>query len=267
MPSEHFEITEGNTNSIIPTIILGNPEMMGNGGSGNKVVTDPRMDSSSGTDGYYIKPQPPHIHDHTYEVAFPEEERGTYDITSPARREMYNGGMLTGSKILEEIEAGHIRITPFDKTKVNPNSYNLTLNNTLLVYSDKVIDFKKNNPTNKIIIPESGLVLKPNTLYIGRTNERCWTDRYIPQLDGRSSIGRLGITIHVTAGYGDIGWDGTWTLEIMAIHPVRIYPNIEFCQISYHTPYGLTNIQYEGRYQGQIDPTASRSSLDKKVYV
>ena len=180
--------------------------------------------------------------------------------------ELYTGGMLTGSKILEEINAGHIRITPFDKSKINPNSYNLTLNKTLLVYQDKIIDFKKENPTNKIIIPESGLVLKPNTLYIGRTNERCWTDRYIPQLDGRSSIGRLGITIHVTAGYGDIGWDGTWTLEIMAIHPVRIYPNIEFCQISYHTPYGKTDIQYEGRYQGQIDPTASRSSLDKKVY-
>ena len=219
--------------------------------------TDNTTGIQSGLDRYMIQ-------DRNYDIP---TERGTYDITNPARREMYGGGMLTGSKILDEIEAGHIRITPFDKTKVNPNSYNLTLNNTLLVYSDKVIDFKKNNPTNKIIIPESGLVLKPNTLYIGRTNERCWTDRYIPQLDGRSSIGRLGITIHVTAGYGDIGWDGTWTLEIMAIHPVKIYPNIEFCQISYHTPYGLTDIQYEGRYQGQIDPTASRSSLDKKVYV
>lgn len=197
----------------------------------------------------------------------PLVERGTYDITSPVRRKIYSGGMLTGSQILEEIEDGHIRITPFDKSKINPNSFNLTLNKTLLVYKDNILDFKKDNPTNRIIIPETGLVLKPNTLYIGRTNERCWTDRFIPQLDGRSSIGRLGITIHVTAGYGDIGWDGTWTLEIMAIHPVRIYPNIEFCQISYHTPYGKTDIHYDGRYQGQIEPTASRSNLDKKVYV
>ena len=266
MPSEHFEITEGKS---MHTIILGNPEMAGNGGSGlvpNNISTGNRaaikpVSTTGGVERYYHQP---HIHERTYEVAFPEDYNNLED---PSRIEMYNGGMLTGSKILDEIEAGHIRITPFDKTKINPNSYNLTLNNTLLVYKDKVIDFKKENPTNRIIIPETGLVLKPNTLYIGRTNEKCWTDRYIPQLDGRSSIGRLGITIHVTAGYGDIGWDGTWTLEIMAIHPVKIYPNIEFCQISYHTPYGTTDIQYQGRYQGQIEPTASKSSLDKKVYV
>lgn len=245
-------------NTSMHSIILGNPEMAGNGGSGirdfeNKGTADHSYREVSTSGG--VKTYPGSI-----TAYIPEEAAGK--ITR-----IHDGGMLTGSKILEEIEAGHIRITPFDATKVNPNSYNLTLNNTLLVYKDSIIDFKKENPTNRIIIPESGLVLKPNTLYIGRTNERCWTDRYIPQLDGRSSIGRLGITIHVTAGYGDIGWDGTWTLEIMAIHPVRIYPNIEFCQISYHTPYGLTNIQYQGRYQGQIEPTASKSSLDKKVYV
>ena len=182
-------------------------------------------------------------------------------------RKAHSGGCLTGSKILEEIKNGNIRITPFDKTRINPNSYNLTLNKTLLVYRDSILDFKKENPTNRIIIPENGLILKPNMLYIGRTNEKCWTDSYIPQLDGRSSVGRLGISIHVTAGYGDIGWDGTWTLEISVIHPVRIYPDIEFCQISYHTPYGDTDLQYDGRYQGQIEPTASRSSLDKKVYI
>lgn len=185
------------------------------------------------------------------------------DSANRARR----GGMLTGSQILKEIERGHIKINPFDESRINPNSYNLTLNNTLLVYENKVLDFKKKNETNRIIIPSSGLVLKPDTLYIGRTNERCWTDRFIPLLNGRSSIGRLGICIHITAGFGDIGWDGTWTLEITAVQPVKIYPDIEFCQVSYMTPYGDTDIQYDGRYQGQIDPTASRSSLEKKVYV
>ena len=85
-------------------------------------------------------------------------------------------------------------------------------------------------------------------------------------IDGRSSIGRLGIWIHVSAGFGDIGFDGTWTLEITVVKPVRVYPNIEICQVSYLTPYGDRSIQYEGRYQGQIDATASRSNIDKKVY-
>lgn len=188
------------------------------------------------------------------------------DTPIPMIRKVHDGGMLTGDEILKEIDNGAISITPFDKTKINPNSYNLTLNNTLLVYKDDVIDFKKSNPTNRIIIPDSGLVLQPNVLYIGRTNEECWSDKYIPLLNGRSSIGRLGICIHITAGFGDIGWRGTWTLEITAVKPVRIYPNIEFCQVSYITPYGKTNIQYDGRYQGQIEPTASRSNLNKKVY-
>lgn len=185
---------------------------------------------------------------------------GDYDIIS-------SGGMLTGSEILREVDSGNITIDPFDKTRINPNSYNLTLNKNLLVYRDETIDFKKQNPTNSIIIPASGLILKPNTLYIGRTNERCFTDKYIPMLNGRSSIARLGISVHVTAGFGDIGWDGTWTLEIVAYHKVIIYPDIEFCQVCYFVPQGDINLQYKGRYQHQIDPTASRSSLKKEIYV
>lgn len=177
------------------------------------------------------------------------------------------GAMLTGSEIYKQVQKGTIKISNFDPSKINPNSYNLTLNNTLLIYKDEVIDFKKNNPTKRIIIPKEGLVLRPNTLYLGKTNERCFTDRYIPMLNGRSSIGRLGICIHITAGFGDIGFDGTWTLEITAAHPVRIYPDIEICQVSYFTPCGNIDIKYDGRYQNQEDVTASRSSLDKKVYL
>ena len=192
---------------------------------------------------------------------------GYSHTTKQTDQGVFYAGMLTGSQINEEVNKGRIKITPFDKTRINPNSYNLTLNNTLLVYDEDVIDFKKKNKTKKIIIPDSGLVLKPNVLYIGRTNEECFSDTFIPMLNGRSSIGRLGICVHVTAGFGDIGWRGTWTLEIIAFKPVKIYPNIEFCQVSYFTPFGQTYLQYDGRYQGQIEPTASKSSLEKKVYL
>ena len=166
--------------------------------------------------------------------------------------------MYTGDKIIEEIEKGNIVIEPFDKNRVNPNSYNLSLGNELYVYDDVVIDGKKENSVKKIVIPETGLLLQPNILYIGRTQEYTESHDCIPMLNGRSSIGRLGITIHVTAGFGDVGFKGTWTLEIFCIKPVTIYPNMEICQICYFPAIGGTNISYNGKYQGQIDPVPSR---------
>lgn len=166
--------------------------------------------------------------------------------------------MLSGEEILKEIEAGNITIKPFNKDLINPNSYNLRLGNELLVYKDDVLDSKKENATEKIIIPEEGLVLEPNKLYLGRTLEYTETDKYVPMLNGRSSIGRLGITIHVTAAFGDVGFKGTWTLEIFTLKPIRIYPNMEICQICYYPVIGDTNIKYQGKYLNQQDVTASR---------
>jgi len=166
--------------------------------------------------------------------------------------------MLTGLEIKQRIKKGDIVITPFDETKVNPNSVNLKLHNELLVYTDKVLDMKKPLNTKKIIIPEEGLVLEPGVLYLGRTYERTITKGLVPVIDGRSSIGRLGIFIHVTAGFGDIGFDGFWTLEITVIHPVRIYPMVDIGQIRYHTiegeylEYGKTKNK-SGKYQIQDD--------------
>ncbi len=166
--------------------------------------------------------------------------------------------MLSGEEILREIEEGNIVIKPFDKKLINPNSYNLHLGKELLVYTDEVLDSKKENRTKRIEIPPEGLVLEPNTLYLGRTVEFTDTSKYVPMLNGRSSIGRLGITIHVTAGFGDVGFKGTWTLEIFCIKPVRIYPNMEICQICYYPVVGDKNIKYQGKYLNQEDVTASR---------
>ena len=134
--------------------------------------------------------------------------------------------MLTGSKILEEIEKGNICISPFDKKQLNPNSYNVRLGSTLKVYTDDVLDFNKDNPSKTIESPVDGFVLQPGELYIGNIVERVSTDKYISAVDGRSSIGRLGILIHATAGFGDIGFDGNYTLEIFCVKPVRIYPDM-----------------------------------------
>ena len=150
-----------------------------------------------------------------------------------------------------------IIITPFDEKRINPNSYNLSLADELLVYEQDELDMKKPNPTKRIVIPDEGLLLEPNRLYLGRTNEFTKTDRYVPMLEGRSSTGRLGLFIHVTAGFGDIGFAGYWTLEIFCVQPVRIYPNVEICQIYYHDIDGEYDLYSSGKYQNNSGIQAS----------
>ena len=164
--------------------------------------------------------------------------------------------ILSGKEILKHM-GKEIIITPFDDKRINPNSYNLSLADELLVYEKEALDMKKPNPTKRIVIPEEGLLLEPNRLYLGRTNEFTKTDRYVPMLEGRSSTGRLGLFIHVTAGFGDIGFAGYWTLEIFCVQPVRIYPNVEICQIYYHDIDGEYDLYSSGKYQNNSGIQAS----------
>lgn len=156
--------------------------------------------------------------------------------------------ILSGKEIIKHM-GKDIIIEPFDEKRINPNSYNLSLYNELMVYEDKVIDMKKLNSTKKIIIPEEGLLLQPDKLYLGRTNEYTKTEKYVPMLEGRSSTGRLGLFIHVSAGFGDIGFSGYWTLEIFCVQPVIIYPNVEICQIYYHNILGEYDLYKSNKYQ------------------
>ena len=134
--------------------------------------------------------------------------------------------MILSGKEIEKHIGKEIIIEPYDKNRINPNSYNLSLSNELLVYDNDLLDMKKENKASKIVIPEDGLILEPNKLYLGRTNEFTKTDKFVPMLEGRSSTGRLGLFIHVTAGFGDIGFAGYLTLEIFCVQPIKIYPVI-----------------------------------------
>jgi len=157
--------------------------------------------------------------------------------------------LILSGKEIEKKLGKEIIIDPFNESQINPNSYNLTLHNELYVYEDKVLDMKKENTTKKIKIPDEGIVLEPGKIYLGRTVEHTFTDKFVPMLEGRSSIGRLGIAIHETAGFGDIGFNGYWTLEISCIQPVRIYPFIEICQIYYHLIEGSFEKYKSDKYQ------------------
>ena len=156
--------------------------------------------------------------------------------------------ILSGKEIGRHI-GKEIIIEPFSRDRLNPNSYNLSLADELLVYENDVLDMKSPNPTKRIVIPESGFTLEPNKLYLGRTNEYTVTEGFVPMLEGRSSTGRLGLFIHVTAGFGDVGFKGYWTLEIFCVQPVKIYPNAEICQIYYHDIHGDYEPYSSGKYQ------------------
>lgn len=156
--------------------------------------------------------------------------------------------ILSGLEIKKRLGTD-IRIDPYDEKRLNPNSYNLRLHNELMVYDDHTLDMKKPNKAHNVTIPEEGLVLQPGTLYLGRTLEYTETHNLVPMLEGRSSVGRLGVFIHVTAGFGDVGFCGFWTLEIMCIQPVRIYAGVDICQIFYHTIEGDFVEYQSNKYQ------------------
>ena len=156
--------------------------------------------------------------------------------------------ILSGLEIKNRI-SHDIVIEPYDEKNINPNSYNLTLHDELLVYENRELDMKTPNPSRQITIPPEGLLLETDKLYLGRTREYTETHNLVPMLEGRSSIGRLGLFVHVTAGFGDVGFKGYWTLEIFAVQPIRIYPDVGIAQIFYHTIFGDFEEYKSGKYQ------------------
>jgi len=159
--------------------------------------------------------------------------------------------ILTGDEIKAQLDK-NIVIEPFDEKLLNPNSYNLRLHDELIVYEEIVLDVRRPNRYRRHIIPPEGMVLQPGQLYLGRTVERTETHNLVPMLEGRSSVGRLGLFVHVTAGFGDVGFCGYWTLELFAVHPIRIYPGLPICQIFYHTVEGTIREYRSGsKYQEQ----------------
>ncbi|MEE2641015.1 MAG: dCTP deaminase [Planctomycetota bacterium] len=161
--------------------------------------------------------------------------------------------ILSGTEIQKQI-GSRIRIDPFDPARLNPNSYNLTLHEDLMIYTDPVLDMRKPNATERLTIPPEGFVLEPHRLYLARTVEKTETHDLVPMIEGRSSIGRLGLFVHVTAGFGDVGFRGFWTLEMFAVQPIRIYAGVEICQIFYHEIAGDQIVEYQsGKYQDNDD--------------
>src|SRR6187549_2802219 len=152
--------------------------------------------------------------------------------------------ILSDSRILEEIEKGTIKIVPYDRACLGSNSYDVHLGKTLATYKEHILDAKKHNTIDYFEIPEEGFVLYPHIFYLGVTQEYTETHNHVPFLEGKSSTGRLGIDIHATAGKGDVGFCGHWTLEISVKQPVKVYKGMPIGQLIYFTVDGVVNTSY-----------------------
>lgn len=141
--------------------------------------------------------------------------------------------ILSDKRILAEMEAGNIVVEPFRPECLGTNSYDVHLSKHLAIYTARELDAKKHNEIHNFEIPEEGFVLQPGELYLGATEEYTETHAHVPFLEGKSSIGRLGIDIHATAGKGDVGFCNYWTLEISCIKPVRVYAGMPVGQLIY----------------------------------
>jgi dCTP deaminase len=160
--------------------------------------------------------------------------------------------ILSGDEI-ERRFGQELVIDPFDPSRLTPNSYNLTLHHELMVYEEVVLDLANPNRYRRIEIPRDGITLQPNVLYLGRTVEHTETHRLVPMIQGRSSLGRLGLYVNPGGSLGHAGYCGTWTLEMHCVQPIRVYPGLQVCQILYFEIAGTGCTYCGGKYQNSSD--------------
>lgn len=164
--------------------------------------------------------------------------------------------ILTDKEILNHMEKGLIKVEPFDLACLGTNSYDVHLGKTLALYESDVLDAKAHNKIKTFEIPEEGYVLMPDKFYLGVTHEYTETLAHVPFLEGKSSVGRLGIDIHATAGKGDVGFCNHWTLEISVKQPVRVYAEMPIGQLIY--------FEVKGEIQNMYNKKANAKYNDKK---
>lgn len=183
--------------------------------------------------------------------------------------------MILGDKAIREYLNQGLGVIGWKEEHINPNSVDLTLNSKMSVYSNFSLDCRKKNEVRKIEITEEGFVLEPSIVYLVSTNEtidlspleydngqRLKHKKHIcARVEGKSSLARLGMFVHITAGWIDSGFKGSLVLELAVIQPLRIYPNMKICQIAFmvstevETHYG----EKEGsKYQNQVGAQESK---------
>ncbi len=177
--------------------------------------------------------------------------------------------ILSDSAIAGAIQRKDIVIEPFDMECLGSNSYDVHLGPVLTCYNKTQLDSKKDNETINFTIPESGLLLVPGRIYLGVTKEYTESHKHVPFLDGKSSIGRLGIFIHATAGRGDVGFCNRWTLELIVTQPVTVYAGMKIGQLFFYETKGKVMTPYNKKKDAKYtkvssEPQSSQMHLNFK---
>ncbi|WP_406708256.1 dCTP deaminase [Tessaracoccus caeni] len=168
--------------------------------------------------------------------------------------------ILTGLKIRESVENGDIVIDPFDHSMINPNSYNYRLGDTLLVSQQKEFDASATPGWVPVSMPQGGYLLEERRLYLGSTFEIIGSHKYVTSLIGRSSMGRLGLFVQVTADLGHQGAVHRWTLELYCVQPIWVYPGMKIGQVSFWKVSGASQL-YDGNYGRHFSPAPNEGDL------
>jgi len=162
--------------------------------------------------------------------------------------------ILTGPEIRRAHATGDIAIEPFEPANVGPNSYDYHLGESLIRIQ---ADAEGRLTSTSHDIPQQGMLLEPGSLYLGATRERIGSKVYAITLLGRSSVGRLGIFLNVTADLGHVGSDSNWTLELSVVQPVYVYAGMCIGQVAFWEVDGPRGF-YDGRYKGDVRPERSK---------
>ena len=144
--------------------------------------------------------------------------------------------ILTGEKIIHSVRQGDITISNFDENRVNPNSYNYLLGDSIKVFNGS--DDRGVNSFDAVRLDDKGYVLEPGKMYLGVTNEVIGSSKYAMSLIGRSSIGRYGLFLQISADLGHTTSEHRWTLELYACKPIRVYPKMPIGQVSFWSNVG-----------------------------
>ena len=179
--------------------------------------------------------------------------------------------ILSDRTIREQLAAGRLVIDPFDDALVQPSSVDVRVDREFRVFHNNrqpYIDVRRPSEDLTDLVEighDEPFILHPGEFVLGSTVERvAIPDDLVARLEGKSSLGRLGLLIHSTAGYIDPGWDGHITLELsnVARLPITIYAGMKIGQLSFQQLTTPVDQPYQGKYQGQRGPTASRIFKD-----
>ena len=192
-------------------------------------------------------------------IIYPNIEIGNLTFFPSLNYKSEKSGMLSGEEIKQRMKTGEIIITPQDNIVINPNSVNLSLNKKIGYYEEPILDLKKDNKISTVEISDNGLILYPDKIYVARSNEWTETENLVPMMSGRSSLGRLGLHVHCSAGMGSIGYKGYWHLGVRPSVPVKVYENMKVCQIYYFTTEG----EIVNTYTGSMQSASSEESGSK----